>query len=168
MRPVRRWLLHPLTAVLVVLLLGLAALVVWSLRMHPSTASRSSAIEQGRAAGRQIAVNVSSYDYVKIDQQFGVVGAELTGPALAQFDADKAQIKTYLTTNKVATTSTVDADAVVPGATADRVNVMVALTSAQSVGGKTSSANSLLIQLGLVRTGGVWLANSVGYVNARG
>lgn len=168
MRPVRRWLLHPLAALFVVAVLGLAALIWWATAIGPSTASRSGAIERARSVGRQIAINVSSYDYAKVDQQFGVVASELTGPALAQFNADKANIKKYLTTNKVATSSTADADAVVPGASSDRVNVMVALTSAQSVAGKAQSASSLLIQLTLVRSGGDWLAQSVGYVNSNG
>lgn len=41
-------------------------------------------------AARQAAVNVNSYDYTKIDQQFSQVTAELTGTILDNFNARKA------------------------------------------------------------------------------
>lgn len=164
----RRWLLHPLTAVVVVLFAALVVLAVLPIFVHRTAAAQDSSVEEARTVGQRIAINVTSYDYTNIDAQFATVVGELTGSALTNFDADKAQIKTYLTNNKVATTTTVDSDAVVPGATATTVSTMVALTQNQTVAGKPQSVTSLLIRMTLVKAHGVWLAQSIGNVSSSG
>lgn len=164
----RRWLLQPLAAVVAVLVAALLVLAVLPVFVHRPSIAQNSTVEEARTIGQRIAINVTSYDYTKIDTQFATVTSELTGSALANFNADKAQIKTYLTANKVATTTTVDSDAVVPGATPSLVSTMVALTQDQTVAGKAQSVTSLLIRMTLEKRNGVWVAQSIGNVSASG
>ncbi len=150
-----------LAASTVVLLAAVALLALWSTRITSPATAADSAVTQARTAGRQIAIDVTSYDYRKVTQQFAVVAGETTGQALTSFQSEKAQIQSYLASQKVVTVATVNTDAVVPGATRSAATILVALTLTQSADGGTPTQSTQLIKLGMVRQGSRWVAATV-------
>jgi Mce-associated membrane protein len=157
----RRWLLRPLTGLLVLVLVVVAVLAVLLSRVGAPGSARNRNIATAENAARQIAINISSYDYTKLTQQFAEVASELTGSAATDFQASTTQIKSYWPANKLVTTAQVDDDAVVPGATNTNVVVLVALTVTGRSSGQTPYIDSVPERITLVKEHGTWLAMKV-------
>ena len=75
----RRWPSRPLTALLAIALISVAVLAALLTRIGPPGAAIDRSITTARNTGRQIAINISSYDYTKLPQQFAAVSSEITG-----------------------------------------------------------------------------------------
>ena len=118
---------------------------------------RSSAL----AAGRQIAVDVASYDYRHIDADFTRVSKEATGKFQSDFTTQSAGVRDAIVAAKAVSTAQV-ASAGVVNASSTTAQVVVALnrtvTNSQAPKGTQSA---LGVQLFLVRRGGRWLATDV-------
>jgi Mce-associated membrane protein len=150
-----------LIAAALVLAAGLGALIWWFTDIGPSAAATADRISQARSAGRQIAIDVTSFDYTTLNAQFARVAGETTGQALADQQREESQIRSLLTTEKIKTVGTVNTDAVVPGATSSSVTVLVAVTITQTAAGASPTQSTALIRVGLVRTGTRWVAEAV-------
>jgi Mce-associated membrane protein len=154
---------RPVTAAvgaLVVATAGLALAAVGARQLSHQQGvddARSSAL----AAGRQIAVDVASYDYHRIDADFTRVSKEATGKFLSEFSTQSAGVREAIVAAKAVSTAQV-ASAGVVNASAASAQVVVALnrtvTNSQVPKGTQSA---LGVQLFLVKRGGRWLATEV-------
>jgi Mce-associated membrane protein len=113
------------------------------------------------AAGRQIAVDVASYDYRHIDADFTRVSNEATGKFQSDFSTQSAGVRDAIVAAKATSTAQV-ASAGVVNATTTSAQVVVALnrtvTNAQTPKG---TQTALGVQMFLVRRNGRWLATQV-------
>jgi Mce-associated membrane protein len=119
--------------------------------------ARSSAL----AAGRQIAVDVATYDYRHIDADFTRVSKEATGKFQSDFTTQSAGVRDAIVAAKAVSTAQV-ASAGIVNATTSSAQVVVALnrtvTNSQAPKGTQSA---LGVQMFLVKRGGHWLATDV-------
>jgi len=119
--------------------------------------ARSSAL----AAGRQIAVDVATYDYRHIDADFTRVSDEATGKFQSDFTTQSAGVRDAIVAAKAVSTAQV-ASAGIVNATTSSAQVVVALnrtvTNSQAPKGTQSA---LGVQMFLVKRGGRWLATDV-------
>lgn len=113
------------------------------------------------AAGRQIAVDVASYNYRTIDADFTRVSKEATGKFQSDFTTQSAGVRDAIVAAKAVSTAQV-ASAGVVNASPTTAQVVVALnrlvTNSQAPKGTQSA---LGVQLFLVKRGGRWLATDV-------
>ncbi|MGH3744725.1 MAG: hypothetical protein ACRDTP_07695 [Mycobacteriales bacterium] len=158
----RRYLPHPLTVLLVLVLAGVGVLV-WLFVSRPDPHAGRAADEAALAAARQTSVNSASYDYRSIDKQLKIIAGELTGPALTQFDAQKADIKSSVTANKTVATAQVLDAGIVPGAvtSGDAVRALVALDVTYVVNSSTPATQPQLLEVDMVRVGDGWVAENI-------
>jgi Mce-associated membrane protein len=158
----RRYAPHPLTALLVLVLVGVGVLV-WLFVSRPDPHAGRAADDAALAAARQTSVNSASYDYRSIDKQLKIIDGELTGPALTQFNAQKSDIKTSVTTNKTVATAQVLDSALVPGAvtTGGTVRALVALDVTYVVNSGTPATQPQLLEVDMVRMGEGWVAENI-------
>lgn len=158
----RRFLPHPLTALLVLVLAGVGALA-WLFVTRPAGNAARAHDEAALAAARQTAVNSASYDYRTIDKQLAIIGSELTGAALTQFDGQKADIKSSVTANKTVATGHVLDSGLVPAsvATGGAVRTLVALDVTYVVNGGTPATQTQLLEVDMVRQGIGWAAENI-------
>lgn len=154
---------HLLTAVLVLVLAGVGALA-WLFVTRPTVNAGRVADEQALAAARQTSVNSASYDYRKIDKQFAIISSELTGAALAQFDKQKSDIKSAVTTQKTIATAQVLSSALVPDAVTQggAIRALVALDVTYVVNGGQPATQPQLVEIDMVRApAGGWVAANI-------
>lgn len=158
----RRYLPHPLTALLVLVLAGVGVLV-WLFVSRPGPNTGRAADDAALAAARQTAVNSASYDYRSIDKQLEIIAGELTGPALTQFNAQKADIKTSVTANKTVATAQILDAGIVPGAftTGDAVRALVAVDVTYVVNSGTPATQPQLLEVDMVPSGVGWVAENI-------
>ena len=145
---------------LVVATAGAALAAVGAHRLSDKAAlanARASAL----AAGRQIAVDVASYDYREIDKDFTRVSSEATGKFLSDFSTQSAGVRDAIVSVKAVSQAQI-ASAGVVNASTDSAQVVVALnrtvTNAQAPKGTNSAFG---IQMFLVKRHGRWLASQV-------
>src|SRR3954451_19404214 len=138
-----------------------AALAAVGARQGAGQHELSKARGQALAAGRQIAIDIASYDYRTIDRDFTRVSEEATGKFLSDFSTQSAGVRDAIVTVKAVSQAQV-ASAGVVNVSADSAQVIVALnrtvTNAQAPKG-TSSAFG--VQMFLVKHNGRWLASQV-------
>ena len=128
-------------------------------------ASDQHALAQARVqalnAGRQIAIDIASYDYRTIDRDFTRVSNESTGKFRSDFSTQSAGVRDAIVAVKATSTAQV-ASAGTVNVSLTSAQVIVALnrtvTNTQAPKG-TSSAFG--VQLFLVKRGGHWLASQV-------
>lgn len=159
----RRIVPHPLTALLVLVLAGVGVLV-WLFVTRPTTNAGRAADQQALTAARQTSVNSASYDYRKIDQQLKVIAGELTGSALTQFNATKADIKSAVTSQKTVSSAQVLDSAIVPSAVTGPgvVRTLVALDVTYVVNGGQPQTQPQLLEIDMVPApAGGWVAENI-------
>lgn len=147
------------TSVLLALAVGLG--VVWFVlgsrvdRQDSLTRAR----QQALAVGRQVAVDINSYDYDKIDQQFARVQQQLTGRALDDFNANKGDIRKQLTANKEHATAQV-LDAATVASSRDEATEMIALAITFATPSGRAGPTTSYAQVHLVRNQGRWIVDT--------
>lgn len=123
--------------------------------------SQSHARSGALAAGRQIALDIASYDYRHIDADFTRVSKEATGKFLSDFSTQSAGVRDAIVALKAVSVAQI-ASAGTVNVSSDSAQVIVALnrtvTNAQAPKG-TSSAFG--VQMFLVKRHGRWLASQV-------
>jgi Mce-associated membrane protein len=137
------------------------ALAAVGARQLSQQASLSDARASALAAGRQIAVDVASYDYREIDKDFTRVSNEAAGKFLTDFSTQSAGVRDAIVSLKAVSVAQV-ASAGAVNVSADSAQVIVALnrtvTNAQAPKGTNSAFG---VQMFLVKRGGRWLATQV-------
>jgi Mce-associated membrane protein len=138
-----------------------AALAAVGSRQLSHQAELAQARTAALAAGRQIAVDIASYDYRHIDADFTRVSKEATGKFLTDFSTQSAGVRDAIVAAKAVSTAQI-ASAGVVNASTGSVQVVVALnrtvTNVQAPKGTNSAFG---IQMFLVKRGGHWLASQV-------
>jgi Mce-associated membrane protein len=113
------------------------------------------------SAGRQIALDIASYDYRHIDRDFTRVSHEATGKFLTDFSTQSAGVRDAIVTLKAVSVAQI-ASAGAVNVSAGSAQVIVALnrtvTNAQAPKG---TSNAFGVQMFLVKRGGRWLATQV-------
>src|SRR3954467_2888980 len=138
-----------------------AALAAVGARQASDQHELSKARGKALAAGRQIAIDIASYDYRTIDRDFTRVSNEATGKFLSDFSTQSAGVRDAIVAVKATSTAQV--------ASAGTVNV--SLNSAQAIAAlhrtvtntqaPKGSNSAFGVQLFLVKQGGHWLASQV-------
>jgi hypothetical protein len=163
----RRFLPHPVTALLVLVLAGVGALAWWSTTGSDAFPARTAAsqtrTEQALAAAQRTAINSASYNYQSLATQFATVESELTGPALTDFNNQKADLQTAVNAQKLVATATVLDAAVIPGPPtgSNEVLTMIALNVNYVRSGGTPVPGSELLQVDMINNGKGWLAQNI-------
>jgi hypothetical protein len=149
--------------VLIVAVIAIVAIVglVLSLLQVGSRDSVEGARTTALAAAKTDAVDIASYDYRHLDQDFGVVLAHSTPSFRQSFGKSSDELKTTLVKFHATAQATVVAAGIV-SATADRAVVLVFLeqtvtNSAQ----KAPTTDRSQVEITLVNTGGNWLIDQV-------
>jgi Mce-associated membrane protein len=137
------------------------ALAAVGARQLSHQAALSDARTSALAAGRQIAVDIASYDYREIDKDFTRVSNEATGKFLTDFSTQSAGVRDAIVSLKAVSVAQV-ASAGAVNVSADSAQVIVALnrtvTNAQAPKGTNSAFG---VQMLLVKRAGRWLATQV-------
>jgi Mce-associated membrane protein len=138
-----------------------ASLAAVGARSRSHRQSLADARASALAAGRQIGVDLASYDYRHIDADFTRVSNEGTGSFLKDFATQSAGVRDAIVAARAVSTAQV-ASAGVVNADAHSAQVVVALnrtvTNSQAPKGTQSA---LGVQIFLVHRGGRWLASQV-------
>jgi Mce-associated membrane protein len=146
---------------LLVVATGGAALAAVGAHQLSDQAALSHARASALAAGRQIAVDIASYDYREIDRDFTRVASEATGKFLSDFSTQSAGVRDAIVSVRAVSKAQIASAGVVNVSTSS-AQVIVALnrtvTNAQAPKG-TSSAFG--VQMFLVKRHGRWLASQV-------
>jgi Mce-associated membrane protein len=116
---------------------------------------------QALAAGRQIAIDLASYDYRTIDRDFTRVSNESTGKFQSDFSTQSAGVRDAIVAEKATSTAQI-ASAGTVNVSLTSAQVIVALnrtvTNSQAPKGTNSAFG---VQLFLVKRGDHWLATQV-------
>jgi len=138
-----------------------AALAAGGARHLSQQAELAQARNEALSAGRQIAVDIASYDYRHIDADFTRVSNEATGKFLTDFSTQSAGVRDAIVSVKAVSTAQV-ASAGTVNVSPHSAQVIVALnrtvTNAQAPKGTNSAFG---VQMFLVERGGRWLASAV-------
>jgi Mce-associated membrane protein len=138
-----------------------AALAAVGARHLSQQAELAQARNEALSAGRQIAVDIASYDYRHIDADFTRVSNEATGKFLTDFSTQSAGVRDAIVSVKAVSTAQV-ASAGTVNVDPNSAQVIVALnrtvTNAQAPKGTNSAFG---VQMILVKRGGRWLASAV-------
>ena len=144
-----------------VLCTAAAALAAVAAKQVSDREDKSSVRAQALAAGRQIAVDFSAYDYRHLQADFKRVVSESTGAFKTQYASSSAGVQDLIVKAKAVSTAEIASAGVVEvGARTASVVVAVNRTiSNTSVPNGQKDSFGLQIQLRLV--GGHWLASNV-------
>jgi Mce-associated membrane protein len=138
-----------------------AALTAVGARQASDQHELSKARVQALAAGRQIAIDIASYDYRTIDRDFTRVSNEATGKFLSDFSTQSAGVRDAIVAVKASSNAQI-ASAGTVNVSLGTAQVIVALnrtvTNSQAPKGTQSAFG---VQMFLVKRGDRWLASQV-------
>ncbi len=149
-----------LSGLTVALVVAVVLLTLTQLSLN-SENSLNSARTSALAAAKSYAVDLASYNYQHLDQDFGKVLAESTPAFKQDFDQSTVALKAALTRYDASARGTVVAEGVV-SATTSRAVVLVFLNqTVYNTLQKNQPTTSSRVELTLLRSGGLWLIDQV-------
>lgn len=155
-------------AALVVALLVAIGAAIWGWVDRPSAASASAEASPAAAltAAQQVAVDLTTFDYRKLDESWARLEAESTPSFMDSLAANKSDVEAFDKRMKVISSGTVTASAALPPAADGRVTVLLFVDQRlYSLGSTTGEIQPARIQLVMTQAQGAWLADEVTVTN---